>query len=50
MGKILDRFISYYRANYFDPDKQNIYQVFTYKIKPDDEKTSTKQLMTLPFP
>lgn len=39
MGKRLGRFISYYRANYFDPDKRNMYQVFTYKPKPGAEQS-----------
>lgn len=38
MGKRLGRFISYYRTNYFDPDKRNMYQVFTYKPKPGAEQ------------
>lgn len=39
MGKRLGRFISYYRTNYFDPDKRNMYQVFTYKPKPGAEQS-----------
>ena len=39
MGKRLGRFISYYRSNYFDPDKRNMYQVFTYKPKPGAEQS-----------
>lgn len=39
MGKRLGRFISYYRANYFDPDRRNMYQVFTYKPKPGAEQS-----------
>ncbi|HJF53940.1 MAG TPA: DEAD/DEAH box helicase [Limosilactobacillus coleohominis] len=39
MGKRLGRFISYYRAKYFDPDKRNMYQVFTYKPKPGAEQS-----------
>lgn len=38
MGQRLGRFISTYRANYFDPDKRNMYQVFTYKPKPGAEQ------------
>jgi len=37
MGQRLGRFISTYRANYFVPDKYNMYQVFTYKPKPGAE-------------
>ena len=37
MGKRLGRFISTYRAEYFDPDKRNMYQIFTYKPKPGAE-------------
>ena len=39
MGKRLGRFISHYRANYFDPDKRHMYQVFTYKPKPGAEQS-----------
>lgn len=39
MGKRLGRFISYYRSNYFDPDKRNMYQVYTYKPKPGAEQS-----------
>lgn len=37
-GKRLGRFITGYRATYFDPDKRNSYQVFSYKPKPDAEE------------
>lgn len=39
MGQRLGRFISSYRMNYFDPDKRNMYQVFTYKPKPGAEQS-----------
>ena len=39
MGQRLGRFISSYRMNYFDPDKRNLYQVFTYKPKPGAEQS-----------
>ncbi|WP_102280716.1 DEAD/DEAH box helicase [[Lactobacillus] timonensis] len=39
MGKRLGRFISYYRANYFDPDRRNMYRVFTYKPKPGADQS-----------
>jgi hypothetical protein len=37
-GKRLGRFITGYRATYFDPDKRNSYQVFSYKPKPNAEE------------
>ena len=38
MGQRLGRFISYYRQNYFRPDKMNGYIVYSYKPLPYAEK------------
>lgn len=39
MGERLGRFITYYRNNFFDPDKRNQQMVYTYKPKAGAEDT-----------
>ena len=38
LGKRLGRYISRYRASYFEPDKRNAYTIFTYKPLPGAEE------------
>lgn len=36
-GKRLEQYITHFRSRYFDPDKRNGYQVFSWKLKPGAE-------------
>ena len=44
MGKRLGRFITHYRDEFFQPDKRNGMQVFTYKPKPGAEDEIYKRI------
>lgn len=43
-GQRLGRFIGAYRREYFQPDKRNAYQIFTYKPQPGAENRIYKQI------
>lgn len=44
MGERLGRYITYYRQNFFDPDKRNQHMVFSYKPKDGAESLIYKQI------
>ena len=43
-GQRLGRFITHYRSQYFDPDKRNGMQIFSYKLKPGAETAIYHQI------
>lgn len=44
MGQRLGRYITYYRQNFFNPDKRNQYMIFSYKPKDGAESLIYKQI------
>jgi SNF2 family DNA or RNA helicase len=47
MGKRLGRFITHYRDEFFQPDKRNGMQVFSYKLKPGAENEIYQRIMDI---
>ncbi len=50
MGQRLGRFIGQYRNEYFKPDKQNGYLVYSYKPLPDAEQQIYEKISDITVP